>query len=130
MKPKDICKDVFSLAVRLLGLYFLCLGLKDLNVPALMDMTIIKGDNMNDVFSAALSVVFNLAVAWWLLGSRSLSQRAYPATSNISDHSHSPAGQPTPAFSTARLPELTDMESAERKLAALVAKPGNNIAGV
>jgi hypothetical protein len=63
VQPNDICKEIFSLAVRFFGLYFLYLGLKDLNVPALMDLTIIRGDNLNDVFSAALSVVFNLAVA-------------------------------------------------------------------
>jgi hypothetical protein len=123
MKPKDFCKDVFSLVVRLLGLYFLSIGLKDLNVPALMDMTIIKGDNMNDVFSAALSVVFNLAVAWWLLGSRSLTLRAYPATLKDLDHPHSPAEQVSPVSRSSQAQGLTDMDSAEKKLAALVKTP-------
>ncbi len=123
MKPKDICKDVFGLAVRLLGLYFLCIGLKALNVLALMDMTIIKGDNMNDVFSAALSVVFNLAIAWWLLGSRSLTRRAYPATSKDLDGSHSLSGQVSSVPRPIQIPGLSDMESAEKKLAALVKAP-------
>jgi hypothetical protein len=123
MKPNDICKEIFSLAVRLVGLYFLSIGLKDLNVPALMDMTIIKGDNMNDVFSAALSVVFNLAVAWWLLGSRSLTLRAYPAISKVLDYSRSPAEQVSPVSRPSLAPELTDIESAEKKLAALVKTP-------
>jgi hypothetical protein len=123
MKPNDICKEVFSLAVRLLGLYFLYLGLKDLNVPALMDLTIIKGDNMNDIFSAALSVVFNLAVAWWLLGSRSLTLRAYPVISKILDCSGSPVEQVSPASRPSPAPELTDIESAEKKLAALLKTP-------
>ncbi len=123
MKPNDICKEVFSLAVRLLGLYFLYLGLKDLDVPALMDLTIIRGDNLNDVFSAVLSVVFNLAVAWWLLGSRSLILRAYPVISKILDFSLSAAEQVSSASRPSPPSGLTDIESAEKKLAALVKTP-------
>ena len=64
--------------MRLLRLYFLYIGLKDLDVLALMDVTVIKGDNSDDIISTALPVVFNLALDWWLLGGSFLIRRAYP----------------------------------------------------
>lgn len=119
MKPKDI----FILAVRLLGLYFLYIGLKDLDVPALMDTTVIKGDNPDDIISTALPVVFNLAVAWWLLGGSFLIRRAYPEPSRISDRFPSLAEPTAPASQPVQTQALTDLEAAEKKLEALVGKP-------
>lgn len=116
-------KDLFILAVRLLGLYFFYVGLKDLDVPALMDVTIIKGDNLDDLISTLLPVVFNLAVAWWLLGCAFLIRRAYPDSPKISDHFSSPAEQPTHTSKSDQPKKLTDLEVVERKLAALVGKP-------
>jgi hypothetical protein len=78
---------------------------------------------MDDVFSAALSVVFNLAVAWWLLASRSLTLRAYPATPIVLDHSQLPIGRTVPTFRPSQSSELTAMESAEKRLTDLVGKP-------
>jgi hypothetical protein len=116
-------KDLFILAVRLLGLYFFYLGLKDLDVPALMDTTIIKGDNLDDIISTALPVLFNLAVAWWLLGSSFLTRRAYPESAKISDYFTSLKEPAAPASQPAQTQALTDLEVAEKKLAALVGKP-------
>ena len=122
MKPKD----TFILAVRLLGLYFLYVGLKDLDVPALMDTTVIKGDNPDDIISTALPVVFNLAVAWWLLGGSFLIRRAYPEPSRISDRFPSLAEPTAPASKPVQTQALTDLEAAEKKLEALVGKPKDN----
>ena len=116
-------KDLFILAVRLLGLYFFYAGLKDLDVPALMDVTIIKGDNLDDLISTLLPVVFNLAVAWWLLGCAFLIRRAYPDSLKITERLPSPAEQVTPATKPDRPKELTGLEAAEKNLAALVRKP-------
>ncbi len=123
MKPGDICRSVFGLAVRLLGLYFLYIGLRDLDVPALMDVTIVKGDNANDVFSAALSVLFNLGVAWWLLGSRLLTLRAYPASAKCLGYSNLSAEQVPPMARFSPTSVLTEAESTEKKLAALIKTP-------
>jgi hypothetical protein len=122
MKPKDI----FILAVRLLGLYFLYIGLKDLDVPALMDATVIRGDNADDVISTALPVAFNLAVAWWLLGGSFLIRRAYPEPSRISDRFPALAEPTAPAPKPAQTQALSDLEAAEKKLEALVGKPKDN----
>jgi hypothetical protein len=123
MNSKDIFKDSFSLAVRLLGLYLFYVGLKDLDTPALLDVTIIKAEKLSDIVSAVLPVIFNLAVAWWLLGSRVLTKRAYPKPSQSLDHLHSPSGQAVPVSKSHQTQRLTDMEAAEEKLAALVGKP-------
>ncbi|MEI9863906.1 MAG: hypothetical protein WDN00_05015 [Limisphaerales bacterium] len=123
MNSKDICKDVFDLTIRLFGLYFLYIGLKDLDVPALMDLTIIKGDTLNDVFSAIVSALFNLVVAWWLLGSKSLVLRAYPATAKNLNQPHSSTEYMRIVSKPPQSPELKEMEAAEIKLATLVGKP-------
>jgi len=67
MKPKDI----FSLTIRLVGLFFIYLAAR--NVP------VIWNTSNNGVVPAILVVIFFLAVAWWLLGGAPLlMQRAYP----------------------------------------------------
>jgi hypothetical protein len=67
MKPKDI----FSLAIRLVGLFFICL--------AAVSAPVIWNSSGNGFFRAILVVGFFLAVAWWLLGGAPLlMQRAYP----------------------------------------------------
>ena len=79
MKPIDI----FGLAVRLLGLFFLYLGLR--TVTSLLDLGAVENASKNDLINAILPIVFNLAVAWWLLGGGWLVRRAYPETPKISD---------------------------------------------
>jgi hypothetical protein len=116
MKPRDI----FGLAVRLLGLLFLYFGLKAM-MP-MLDLEIIENPDKNDIINGLMPVVFNLAVAWWLLGG-GLARRAYPETK--ASESVRPREQPQPAPARpAHLPsELTGMDRAEQKLAALVDKP-------
>ena len=121
MKPKDIFKDIFGLAVRLLGLLFLYFGLKA--VMPMLDLELIENPDKNDIINGLMPIIFNLAIAWWLLGG-GLTRRAYPE-SKISE----PAAPPRPgsAVQSPAQPastELTGMERAEQKLAALVEKPG------
>jgi len=117
MKPRDI----FGLAVRLLGLFFLYLGLKA--VPPLLDLGAIESASKSDIVNAILPIVFNLAVAWWLLGGGWLMRRAYPEAPKTSDHSPSQAERGTASPDPTRAQELTDMDRAEKKLASLVEKP-------
>jgi len=116
MKPRDIFKDIFGLAVRLLGLVFLYFGLSA--VPSLLDFGAIETAGKSDVVSAILPIAFNLAVSWWLIGGGLLTRRAYPEKSRILDASPSPAERVEPTTPQA----LPDMETAEKKLASLVAK--------
>jgi hypothetical protein len=121
MKPKDI----FGLAVRLLGLLFLYLGLRA--VMPMLDLEIIENPDKNDIINGLLPVAFNLAVAWWLLRG-GLARRAYPEP-KTSDPVRL-REQPEPASATVQpaplSPELTGMDRAEQKLAALVDKPGDH----
>jgi hypothetical protein len=125
MKQKDIFKEIFSLAIRLLGLYFLFVGLKDLDVQTLMDVATLKGDSLEDIISAILPVVFNLAIAWWLLGRTWLIRRAYPEAPKNSDL-QAERDRAMPAPKLAPLPGLIDAETTEKKLAALVGKPNDD----
>jgi hypothetical protein len=113
MKPKDI----FGLAVRLLGLLFLYFGLRA--VMPMLDLEIYQNPDKVYITNGLMPIVFNLAVAWWLLGG-GLVRRAYPPEPfDRKDFEPAPArGAPLPS-------ELTGMERAEQKLAALVDKPGD-----
>jgi hypothetical protein len=118
MKSKDLFKDIFSLAVRLLGLVFLYLGLSA--VPPLLDFGAIETAARSDIITAFLPIAFDLAVAWWLLDGRWLIRRAYPEPNNFSAHS-SVQGQSTTPATTATPPQgATDADAADKKLAALV----------
>ena len=116
-------KDIFTLAVRLLGLYFLYIGLRGLDVPSLMDVTIIKGDNLDDIISTLLPVVFNLTVAWLLLGNFFLVRRAYPDSSKLAERFGLPPESATPVAKPVEPAVMSDLEIAEKKLAGLVGKP-------
>jgi hypothetical protein len=123
MKASDIFKGIFGLAVRLLGLVFLYFGLSA--VPPLLDFGAIETANMSDIITAVLPIVFDLIVAWWLIGGGLLIRRAYPETSRIVSHSSlsgEAVRQQTKPTASQRTP---DMETAEKKLASLLAKPGN-----
>ncbi len=117
MKPRDI----FGLAVRLLGLFFLYLGLRA--VLPVLDWEAVENAGKSDIINALLPIAFNLLIAWWLLGGGLLMRRAYPETPKISDHSHSPAERGTPAVNSTQSQEFTDMDKAEKRLASLVEKP-------
>ena len=120
MKSRDLFKDIFALAVRLLGLVFLYLGLSA--VTPLLDFGALETAAKSDLITAILPIVFNLVVAWWLLGGGVLIRRAYPETSTSSSASPAQREEAMPA-TTAAAPERTaDMEAADKKLAALVEK--------
>jgi len=119
MKPRDI----FGLAVRLLGLYFLYLGLR--TMTPLLDLGAIETAGKSDIINAVLPIVFNLAIAWWLLGGGLLTRRAYPDAPKNYNPSHPQAERAMPAAGSMQSQELTDMAGAEKKLASLVEKPKN-----
>ena len=123
MKPRDI----FGLAVRLLGLFFLYLGLRAMS--PVLDLEAIGNAGKSDIINAILPVAFNLLVAWWLLGGGLLMRRAYPDGSRMQDHSQPQAERTTPAANSAQSQELTDMDRAEKKLAPLVEKSKDGHAG-
>ena len=65
-------RNIFALAIRLLGLVFLYLGLKT--------ACGIWGLHGDQVLAALLSIICFLAVAWWLIsGAPLLMARAYPS---------------------------------------------------
>ncbi len=117
MKPRDI----FGLAVRLLGLLFLYLGLRA--ITPLLDLGAIETAGKSDIINAILPIVFNFAVAWWLLGGGLLLRRAYPETPRILSHARPQPEQEVPASKPAQAEELTDLDRAEQKLAPLVDRP-------
>ena len=120
MKPRDI----FGLAVRLLGLFFLYLGLRA--VPPILDLGAIETADKSEIINAILPVVFNLVVAWWLIGGGLLIRRAYPEASRISPHSHAQGEGTAPAIKPIQSQGTTDMDRAEKRLASLVEKPKDN----
>jgi hypothetical protein len=115
MKPKDI----FGLAVRLLGLYFLYLGLKAL--AEMLGSDVIESPEKMDIVYALLPVVFEFIIGWWLLGGGLLVRRAYPETAKVSENFTSQTGRPAPI--PAPVAEPAGMDNAEKKLAALVERP-------
>ncbi|MGH7993030.1 MAG: hypothetical protein ACREDQ_05905 [Limisphaerales bacterium] len=121
MKSRDLFKDIFTLAIRLLGLVFLYLGLSA--VTPLLDFGAIETAAKSDLITAILPIVFNLVVAWWLLGGRVLIRRAYPETPEISSPFPAPRQAAVPAATSTSPKRMADLEAADKKLAALVEKP-------
>jgi hypothetical protein len=69
-------KDIFNLAIRLLGLFFIYFAARQVPV-------IFAGPPGGVVVQTVLTVAFYACVAWWLLGGASLlMNRAYPETSS------------------------------------------------
>ncbi|HUA68566.1 MAG TPA: hypothetical protein VMA13_08455 [Candidatus Saccharimonadales bacterium] len=123
MNSRDIFKNIFALAVRLLGLVFLYFGLSA--VPPLLDFGAIQTANTSDIINAILPIAFNLLIAWWLLGGGLLVRRAYPEVSRIVSPSPTP-GETAVQQTKTTLPQRTpDLETAEKKLASLLAKPND-----
>lgn len=117
MKPRDI----FGLAVRLLGLFFLYLGLKAFT--QLLDLDLIENPNKTDLINDLLPIVFNLIVAGWFIHGALIIRWAYPPESSkialpLQPKQPATPPQPVPAPSAPAA-----METAEAKLAALVEKP-------
>ena len=77
MKPRDI----FKLAVRILGLAFVYHGLTALPVTASAGLTAIMGGQVDRFVLTLLMAIWPLAVAYWLLrGAPLLMHVAYPET--------------------------------------------------
>jgi|GEM_PF-1224653 hypothetical protein len=124
MKDTKIYQELFRLAVRLTGLFFLCIGLKDLVVQSFMVLAQARGTPLINIVSNFLPVAFTLTVAMWLLRGNWLIRMAYPEVGKIRQPIL-PVVQPTePETATAAARKLSDMEIAEQKLAALVGKKG------
>jgi uncharacterized membrane protein len=88
MKPRDI----FKLAVRVLGLVFLYHGLSAL--PTVIPLILTSA--IRNFVIGVLMVVWPLAVAWWLIGGAPLlTCRAYPeATQDGGEAAASSGGTP------------------------------------
>ena len=123
MKPKDI----FGLAVRFLGLVFLYFGLKA--VTQMLDLDVLESPDRNEIINDLMPIVFNLAIALWLLRGGFV-RWAYPEEAQKKSErslieakpaTPSPASASSPA--SAASPELSGMARAEEKLASLVEKP-------
>jgi hypothetical protein len=121
MKSSDIFRDIFGLAVRLLGLVFLYFGIRA--VQPILDLGAIETAGKGDILNAILPVVFNLAVAWWLIGGGRLGRRAYPEPSRTLDDSHSKLERGVSESKSTPPRTTADMDRAEERLAPLVEKP-------
>jgi hypothetical protein len=99
---------------------FLYLGLRA--VPPLLDVGTIETASKSDILSALLPIVFNLAVAWWLLGG-SLVRRAYPETPKFSDYPRPSAQRGASPAQATPSPGMPEMDKVETRLASLVEKP-------
>ena len=124
MKSADIFKGIFGLAVRLLGLVFLYFGLSA--IPPLLDMGAIETAAGSDIIAAVLPIVFNLLVAWWLMGGGLLIRRAYPETFRVTQDSDAHGGNRKSEIQSGLSHGTTAMEAADKKLEPLVEKPGEN----
>ena len=120
MKPRDI----FGLAVRLLGLLFLYLGLRA--VTPLLDLGAIETAGKSDIINAILPIAFNLAVAWWLLDGGLLMRRAYPEAPKSLNHSPPQTKPATTTSGPTPAPAFTNMDRAEKRLVSLVEKSKND----
>jgi hypothetical protein len=120
MKPKDI----FGLAVRLLGLYFLYLGLNAITQLLGSDIAeLIKNPDKTDLIDGLLPVIFDLVAGCFLLKGGWLIRWAYPETPKISENLPAQIKRTTPAPEPTPPAQPTGMDQAEKKLAALVEKP-------
>jgi len=126
MKQGDIFKEIFQLAVRLTGLFFLCIGLKDLVVQTFITLPQLRGASPVNIVAIFLPVGFTLAVAVWLLRGTWLIRMAYPEPHKNIHHTFPPEKPASPEEKTADPKKFSEMETAEQKLAALVRKPNHN----
>lgn len=117
-------KDIFGLAVRLLGLIFLYLGL---NATAqALGSDLIRAPDKSDIINGVLPIVFYLIMAGFLIRGRLLINWAYPEKVQLSEHFSSPAkpiSTLTPLPQPIPSPLANGRDQTEEKLAALVEKP-------
>ena len=126
MKDTNLYKEIFRLAVRLTGLFFLCIGLKDLVVQTFMLLAQARGTPLINIVSNFLPVAFTLAVAFWLLRGNGLIRMAYPGTKQARIFNGQVASSTEPDSTATATEKLSEMEVAERKLADLVKKPASS----
>ena len=69
MRPREI----FQLAIRLLGLLFLYHGLSV--VPSLIQLILAQSASVGTFIYTIFVIGWNLAVAWWLIGGAALLMR-------------------------------------------------------
>ena len=122
MKETNLYQEIFRLAVRLTGLFFLCIGLKDLVVQTFMVLVQLRGTPLSNILSNFLPVVFTLTVAFWLLRGNWLIRMAYPEAGTIRQPMSPIIPSTKPAAAGITTQQLSEMEIAEQKLAALVGK--------
>jgi hypothetical protein len=89
----------------------------------MLDFGAIGTADKSEIINAILPMVFNLVVAWWLIGGGLLIRRAYPKASGISPHSHAQGEGTAPVTKPIQSQGTADMDRAERRLASLVEKP-------
>ena len=128
MKDTNLYKEIFRLAVRLTGLFFLCIGLKDLVVQTFMVLAQARGTPLINIVSNFLPVAFTLTVAFWLLRGNWLIRMAYPETKQARIFNGQVASSTEPDSTATATEKLSEMEFAERKLADLVKKPASSCA--
>ena len=126
MKDTNLYKEIFRLAVRLTGFFFLCIGLKDLVVQTFMVLAQARGTPLINIVSNFLPVAFTLAVAFWLLRGNGLIRMAYPGTKQARIFNGQVASSTEPDSTATATEKLSEMEFAERKLADLVKKPASS----
>ena len=126
MKDTNLYKEIFRLAVRLTGLFFLCIGLKDLVVQTFMVLAQARGTPLINIVSNFLPVAFTLTVAFGLLRGNWLIRMAYPETKQARIFNGQVASSTEPDSTTPATEKLSEMEVAERKLADLVKKPASS----
>lgn len=114
-------KDIFGLAVRLLGLIFLYLGL---NATAqALGSDLIQAPDKSDIINGVLPIVFYLIMAGFLIRGRLLINWAYPEKVQLSEHFPASAKPITPLPQPVSSPLSNGRDQTEEKLAALVEKP-------
>ncbi len=88
----------------------------------MLDFWAIETADKSEIINAILPMIFNLVVAWWLIGGGLLIHRAYPEASRIPPHSHAPREGTAPVSKPIQPRGTTDTDRAEKRLASLVEK--------
>ena len=121
MKSGDLFKDIFSLAVRLLGLVFLYLGLSAVTpLPGLQrhpDSQ--RRRHHHRAFTDSFQSARRLVAAGWPMAD----PPGLPGDIGISPYSPAPEEGALSTTGPAQSQRTPDMEVADKKLAALVEKP-------
>lgn len=123
MKENELFKNVFGLAVKLTGLWFIYLGFRDM--PPLLQLPTMIGYTETDVISALLPVVFNLIAGVWLIRNKFLIRLAYPKKPEPSyrEPADLPANRSEPMTGIPPTHEPSRPDAVEQRLASLIKTP-------